>query len=284
MPPHMDARIDFHGMPACRLALDDGSQVIMALHGAQVLSWTPGGQAERIYLSPDADLSGQRPIRGGVPVIFPQFGALGPLPRHGFARNLAWHLEAIHSNSREGYASARFSLCDSPATREVWPYAFRAELTCCLSENRLDLELEICNTDHRAFAFTAALHTYLRVQEVEECQLTGLHGQPYTDQTHGRSARDTAPELTVEDEIDRLYHDLERPLLLREPGRALAIHMQGFPDAVIWNPWERKCADLDDMPPRGFRHMLCIEAAAITRPIELPPGQDWYGRQTLVCL
>lgn len=280
----MEPLIDFNGISACRLALDDGSQALVALHGAQLLSWTPGGQEERIYLSPDADLSGTRPIRGGIPVIFPQFGTRGPLPRHGFARNLPWRLEEVRHDRKEKYATARFSLSDSEATRQLWPHAFKAELTCCLGEGRLDLELEISNTGDTAFAFTAALHTYLRVQEVEECHLTGLHDQPYTDQTSGRKARDPALELTVADEIDRIYHGLKRPLLLSEPRRSLAIHMQGFPDAVVWNPWEHKCAALDDMPLRGFRHMLCIEAAAVTQPVQLAPGNDWHGRQTLVCL
>jgi glucose-6-phosphate 1-epimerase len=35
------------------------------------------------------------------------------------------------------------------------------------------------------------------------------------------------------------------------------------------------------MPADGWRHMLCVEAAA-TRPISLPAGEEWYGRQTLV--
>jgi glucose-6-phosphate 1-epimerase len=52
---------------------------------------------------------------------------------------------------------------------------------------------------------------------------------------------------------------------------------------VVWNPWVDKCADLADMPADGWRHMLCVEAAA-TRPVSLPAGEEWYGRQTLVAV
>ncbi|MET0654188.1 MAG: hypothetical protein ABWY94_01280, partial [Pseudoxanthomonas sp.] len=85
--------IEFHGLPALRLALPDGDTVVVAQHGAQVLSWTSGG-AERLYLSPRALLDGHSAIRGGVPICFPQFNQRGPRPKHGFARNLPWQADA----------------------------------------------------------------------------------------------------------------------------------------------------------------------------------------------
>jgi glucose-6-phosphate 1-epimerase len=30
--------------------------------------------------------------------------------------------------------------------------------------------------------------------------------------------------------------------------------------------------------------MLCVEPAAVMQPIELAPGENWWGRQTLACL
>lgn len=280
----MDPMIDFNGTPACRLTLPDGSEAVIAERGAQLLSWNPKGKGERIYLSPRADLSQDRPVRGGVPVIFPQFCEMGPLPRHGFARTARWQLEGIRQEPTGAYASATLSLEDDEASRALWPHRFRAEMTLCIGDNRLDMELEVLNKGDAPLAFTAALHTYLQVQELEECHITGLYEAPYTDQVSGQKTRDRAPELSVEDEIDRIYHNLGRPLLLSEAKRSLAIHQEGFPDVVIWNPWEQKCGAMDDLPPTGFRRMLCIEAAAVTQPVQLAPGAEWFGRQTLVCL
>ena len=68
---------------------------------------------------------------------------------------------------------------------------------------------------------------------------------------------------------------------LRAPGVELEVGMEGFRDAVVWNPWAERCAALPDMPEDGYRRMLCIEAAAIDKPVNLAPGQSWSGRQLL---
>ena len=71
--------IEFHGQPALRLATASGARAVVALHGAQVLSWAPPGGEERLYLSPKAVFDGHSAVRGGIPVCFPQFADLGPL-------------------------------------------------------------------------------------------------------------------------------------------------------------------------------------------------------------
>jgi D-hexose-6-phosphate mutarotase len=38
------------------------------------------------------------------------------------------------------------------------------------------------------------------------------------------------------------------------------------------------------MAPQGYRNMLCIEAAQLSRPVHLDPGQDWIGSQSLQLL
>ena len=46
-----------HGQPCLRLQLPCGDSALVALHGAQVLSWVAGG-CERLYLSPQAVFDG----------------------------------------------------------------------------------------------------------------------------------------------------------------------------------------------------------------------------------
>lgn len=273
--------IDFNGLPAVRIAAPDGATAVVTAHGGQLVSWIPARGRERLYLSERSEYAACKAIRGGVPVIFPQFAERGSGPRHGFARTRDWSLDEMHAGA--DFACVTFYLEDSDATRAHWPHGFRAELTVAVSGPRLDLELEVENRDGAAFEFTAALHSYLRVAEVETVRLEGLHGRPYEDNAAGGASRiDHAPSLTVSGEVDRLYPDAPSTLLLREPGRSLALQCEGFPDAVVWNPWEEKCAALTDMPRDGFRRMLCVEAACAARPVRLAPNEAWFGRQTLV--
>lgn len=274
---------DFHGQPAITLRTSGGARAIVSQFGAQVLSWVPARGDERLYLSPLACFDGSSAIRGGIPVCFPQFSALGRLPRHGLVRTRRWEVSAQRSG--DGFALATLRLEEDEAGFALWPNRFATELTIVLEDHRLDVELEVENTGHAPFAFTAALHTYLRVREVENARLEGLYGHDYRDAAvHDRIQRDTGDGLAVESETDRVYHDVQRPLLLRDSGRSLGIHAQGFPDVVVWNPWEARCAELPDMPANGFRHMLCVEAAAARHKIELDAGEEWSGRQTLIAL
>jgi glucose-6-phosphate 1-epimerase len=275
--------IDHRGLPALRLVTREGARVLVSLFGGQVLSWVPPGGREWLYVSDRACSDRSQPIRGGIPICFPQFAALGPLPKHGYARLREWRLE--EQRAPRDFTQVTLSVEASPQELEQWPHLWRAELTVSVAENRLDVELEVANRGDAELEFTAALHTYLRVDEVEEARLEGLYGHDYQDSTRGGELRrDSGDVLRVEDEVDRIYRDVGRALLLRDSGRALGIHGENFPDVVVWNPWEEKCAALADMPRDGFRHMLCVEAAAVARPVRVEPGADWWGRQTLVAL
>src|SRR5690606_32921928 len=120
---------------------------------------------------------------------------------------------------------------------------FAIELAIGIENSRLDLELEIDNCGSESFTFTAALHSYLRVAEVEETRLEGLHGFEFRDAIAGhRVQRDSGDALLIDAETDRVYRGVDCPLLLREYTRSLGINAEGFPDVVVWNPWETRCA------------------------------------------
>jgi len=280
MKPFIES-IEFKGREALRPDGPRGASAVIGRLGGQVLSWiTPDGR-ERLFLSERAVFDGSVPIRGGIPVCFPQFGGQGGLPKHGFARTREWTV--IGQRCGDDYALATLELGDDETTRALWPHAFRAEITLMLEVDRIDVEFCVENTGPAPFAFTGALHSYLRVVEVEDAALEGVHGHDYLDAANGsRIVRETGTEIVVESAVDRVYYDVRRPQLLRAGNLSLGIESQGFPDVVVWNPWVDGCARLTDMPADGWRHMLCVEAAAVRNPVTVAAGEEWCGRQTLL--
>jgi glucose-6-phosphate 1-epimerase len=148
-----------------------------------------------------------------------------------------------------------------------------------VQDQRLDIELYAHNTGETSWPFAAALHTYLAVSDMTLVRLQGLEGCHYLDNVAGGEALEDHPEKRFYGEFDRIYSQAPS-LLLRDGPRRLGIETAHLPDAVIWNPGPDKCAALKDMPPEGWQHMLCVEAANILLPVTLGPDESWSGRQS----
>jgi glucose-6-phosphate 1-epimerase len=268
------------GLPGVELEHPEGGRVEVSLHGGHVLSWTRPGGDEVLFLSSRAVFDGASAIRGGVPVIFPQFGP-GPLPKHGFARTARWTLAGFRTD--ESRVTAQLALRDDDETRRVWPRAFRLELEVELG-SRLTMRLSATNTGDAPCDVTLALHTYLRVADIAAARLLGLQGIRYVDQLAGGAMREEGePALTVSGPVDRIYAGVSGALRLDDPagGRAFEIVQDGFPDTVVWNPWSEGAAALADLGDDEFRTMLCVEAAAAAAPLRIEPGERWQGLQRI---
>ena len=258
-----------------RIQSAEGGQATISPYGAHLLSWVTPDADERIYLSPLAEYRVGAAIRGGVPVIFPQFAGLGPLPKHGFARTQLWEI------AQQADDAVSFCLSETVKSQLAWPNRFRLDYTLRLVGPRLEMQLTVTNTDNRPFTFTAALHTYLRVDHLLSANVQGLQGLICRPSAGGDPVLESFGPVRFEGEVDRIYQDIPAPLCLNDGHRKLSINAPGFPDAVIWNPGPEKCAQLGDMLPDGYQQFVCIEAAAITKPITLPPAQTWHAAQTL---
>ncbi|MDR7269596.1 glucose-6-phosphate 1-epimerase [Pelomonas saccharophila] len=265
----------------------DGASARLSLHGGHLLSWKPAGASEQLYLSPRSEYVPGKAIRGGVPVCFPQFSDRGPLPKHGFARTLPWEL--VQQQQGKDDALVVMRLRDSEQTRAIWPHAFELELSARIGGRTLDIELACENLGEAPLQFMAALHTYLRVADLDAVSVEGLAGLRYWDSIKQAEALQRMDLLLTGEkgvlDLDRIYFGVkDRPLLVSEDRRQVAVRQQGFEDAVVWNPGPERCAKLADMPPEGWSEMLCVEAACIGRPIELQAGESWVGRQSLELL
>ena len=258
-------------MPAVRWRSRDGATATVVLQGAQLVSWKSADGVERLYVSERSAYEPGKPIRGGIPVCFPQFADRGPLMQHGFARTREW----------ECTGAGRFALDASPQTLALWPHAFRLELTATIGAARLEMELRVLNPGDGGFAFTAALHTYLLVADAAAARLEGLQGARYVNRGSSAVEVETRESITAAEPIDRVY--LATPALTRlhDAGRTLRIEQRGFTDTVVWNPGRERTAQMPDMSPDGYRTMLCVEAAAIEPPVALPPGGEWRASQSI---
>ena len=265
----------FRDTPCIRLE-SDGATALVSLHGAHVLSWIPADGRERLFLSERAVFDGRTAIRGGIPVIFPQFADRGLLPKHGFARTTSWTFAGIEGDA------AVFALDGDGSRHPAWPHPFAARLRIALDATRLAVALEIENTGEHTFAFTAALHTYLRVDDIAQAAVEGLQGCDYEDSANGGTLhRQHDYEVTFDGETDRIYNDVVAPLTLIDGAHRLDIEHDGFGDAVIWNPGAHLCARVGDLAVDDWQRFACVEAGQVLQPVVLGPGERWSGSQTL---
>ncbi|WP_370681115.1 D-hexose-6-phosphate mutarotase [Comamonas sp. GB3 AK4-5] len=275
----------WRGLDCTRLALDCGDSLRVSDFGAQALSWQVQGQ-ERLFLSPQTVLDGSFPIRGGIPICFPQFNRRGGLPKHGIARRQPWRfVQASGQADRQLHAQWRWQ--HSADTQAMWPAHIAASVHVSLQPGQLQVVLEVENLGDAPWPFTAALHSYLRVDQVGGCRLQGLEGRAYWDTTNN-AMRPAVQQgaLAFGTEVDRVYPGSSQPLRL-EGGlpSTLAISQDAaWGETVVWNPGEALCAQLEDMAPDSWQHMLCVEAAHINQPVALLPGTSWRAGQTLQVL
>lgn len=265
-----------NGLPKVCIQSKDGASAEVYLHGAHVTSWIPAGGQEQLFLSPKAEFKPGAAIRGGAPVIFPQFAEVGPLPKHGFARSLPWELVEARSDM------ALLRLEDSDATRAIWPHHFLAEFSVRVWGAEIELLLAVTNSGEKPFRFTSALHTYLKVEDVRAATVSGLEGLLYRDSAAGAVESEQENDLvSFPGEVDRIYFGASHPLQLIQKSGAVRVVSRGFADAVLWNPGPEKCARLADMETDGYLGFVCVEAAAVREPLILWPGEAWQGLQKL---
>jgi glucose-6-phosphate 1-epimerase len=274
--------------PLCRLHTPEGETALISLHGAQVLSWRTANGHERLYLSPQVDwqavAQGRYAIRGGIPLCWPQFNRLGALPKHGFARLLAWNMLQQEENAVTlclRHTDVPQHLLHSAQGEALWPHAFEATLQALLSPGQLTLRLQVHNTGNTPLPFTAALHGHLAVDAIGLTRIMGAEDLRYRDAILG-----TAPVHPVQQgaigfsgEVDRVYPAFAGMLACGQQRMHLR-QSASFGQTVVWNPGATLCDRLPDLPSDAWHRFVCIEPAQIDTPVHLAPDAIWQGWQS----
>lgn len=277
---------EYGTLPALRIAAPDGAQAIVTLYGAHLVSWKTADGRERLFCSSKSALDGSNPIRGGVPVIFPQFSTRGNGMRHGFARISTWRLTDSGQDDDGTFAELSLSHGDVAASvAAAWPFQFELRLRFSLQRDKLSMTFTVRNTGADAFPFSAALHTYFALADLAQLGIGGLHNVRFSDHT-GNSALQETSVLRITEKIDRIYYQIPGAITLDQGaaggGRPLRLEESGFTDAVVWNPGAADAAALADMADDEYTGFVCVEAALI-EPDLLAAGAEWVGRHAIYC-
>jgi glucose-6-phosphate 1-epimerase len=253
------------------------------LHGAHVAQFTPKDERPLLFVSKKSHFAAGKPIRGGVPIIFPWFGpnAANPShPAHGFARTRSWDVASVMANG-DGAVAVRLTLAPDATSRQLWPHEFALAFTVTVGRT-LHMAMEVRNVGDQPFQFEEALHTYLAVSDVRKVKIAGLAGRDYLDKPDG-AARKTQREspFGITGETDRVYLDTPDTVVVTDPGgsptggpRVLSVAKEGSATTVVWNPWIAKAAAMADFGDDEWPEMLCIETAnAASNAVTLAPGQ-----------
>ncbi|KAK5663592.1 hypothetical protein OQA88_4023 [Cercophora sp. LCS_1] len=275
--------------------LPTGESVAVLLHGATVTSWKDASGSEKLWLSSAAKLDGTKAVRGGIPVVFPVFGTSDKvaLPQHGFARTSRWEFlgkstsESASENGADLSVKLDFGLSGSgldEETRKKWPYAFGLIYSVTLNRESLTTGLVVSNDDDKAFEVQVLLHTYLRVKDVNQVEVTGLEGASYVDKVDGASTKTQSASVKITGETDRVYNPTSNnPVVVLEGGKkTFSVVRDNLVNVVVWNPWTDKAAGMGDFEPKdGYKNMLCVEPGSVSAWQSLEPGDAYEGAQTI---
>jgi len=250
------------------------------LHGAHLTAWQPAGHAPALFLSERSEFAAGKAIRGGVPVIFPWFGARTATPEsprtdgpsHGFARTSLWQVAFAALAGDDLHLT--LTLAPNEASRALGFDQFQLAYEFVLGAE-LRMRLTVANQAETPLHFEEAFHTYLAAGDATRVQIRGLVDTEFLDKTDGfQRKRQTEEVLTLTKETDRPYLNTAATVTLDDPTlkRRITVAKANSLTTVVWNPWVEVSAKLPDMDPNGWRRMTCIETAnAVENAITLAP-------------
>jgi glucose-6-phosphate 1-epimerase len=249
------------------------------LQGAHIAHWTPCGHKPVLFVSARSFYAPGKAIRGGVPVIFPWFGARSdgkPGPAHGFARSALWSVAGSRLLDN-GAVEVSFVLAADDASRGLGFDGFTARFTATVG-TELGMSLEVTNSGAGPFPYEEALHSYFAISSIHGVTVRGLEGTTLIDKTDGfkRKVQPDEP-IVIAKETDQVHLNSTSDCVVSDPAwrRGITVAKSGSNSTVVWNPWIAKTAGMSDMLPGEWQDMVCVETAnAADNSIILAPGES----------
>jgi len=264
------------------LSHNSGSSAKVHLFGGTVISWVCQGK-ENLFVSKISKMDGSKAVRGGIPLVFPNFGPWKLGPQHGFARSM-WWTPGSQENLENGDVKQVFTLVDNEESRKLWNHSFKLEYTVVLSESKLYTELSITNTGGDSFDFTTLLHTYFHVDDISQCKLTGFKDVTFVDKVAntGKDEVESREVIVIDRNVDNIYKNTNTHEII-EGNRTITLEKNNLPDTVLWNPWIVKAQQMSDFNNDGYKNMVCVEEGRVVERKILNSDENFKCDQTLTC-
>jgi glucose-6-phosphate 1-epimerase len=257
------------------------------LQGAHLTQWQPAGEHPVLFLSDRSFYEPGKAIRGGIPIIFPWFGARTRTPddprphdsqpaepSHGFARTSDWTLAFAAVAGDNLHLTLTLAPNDASRAFGYDDFALVYDLTL---GTELQARLTVKNLGAKPLHFEEALHTYFSIGDSQQVSIIGLSDTDYLDKTDGfKKKHQKDPLLKLTGETDRPYLDTLVPVNIDDPvlKRRITIDKAESKSTVVWNPWAALTATLPDMTPACWLTMVCVETANIgPNAITLAPNE-----------
>ncbi len=252
----------------------------ICLYAAQLLSYTPAGQKDIIWMSSTSLFEEGKAIRGGIPLCFPWFGPHATdktKPQHGFARLQYWDVLSVQENPDETII-VQLNLNPSAFSIEMWPYQFSATASFTIGKT-LETKLMVDNTGSENFEYSDALHTYFSISNIDSIAIEGLQDVSYYDGFGTTLQTQNAQLLYFNTETNRRYTNTTGNCIIidKEYNRKISVEKSGSKVTVVWNPNEEVAKSIGDIEPEGYKTFICVEPANAYPGIDmitLAPGQS----------
>mmetsp|Transcript_835 Transcript_835/g.1911 ORF Transcript_835/g.1911 Transcript_835/m.1911 type:complete len:301 (-) Transcript_835:347-1249(-) len=265
-----------------------GASIRVAKFGGTLYSYKDANGEERIFTSAETNTDRSKPIRGGIPLVFPQFGE-GELVKHGFARVSEWVVEDTPTEE-DGVVTVAFVSRDNELSKD-WPHKYKLVHNVVFGAAVLQTSLHITNTGDEDFEFQGLLHTYYKLAaDISELEVKGLEGVSYIDQLKkGETFTEENEVVKFTEETDRIYTSVKGPIEVSDGNGRIQLdvsfgkrddkedHMEC--DLVVWNPWIEKSKGLGDFGPEEYHNMVCLEPGCVSRKQTCKPGETYFVTQ-----
>ena len=269
-----------------RLVHPSGSKVTVYKHGGTITSWKVADGREMLLLSREAVFNGKKAIRGGIPLVFPQFGP-GKLANHGFARTSKWDVHDLKGDV------LTLVLEDNAETRKIWGgNQFQLLYEIELTATSLRTKFVVTNKGNKPFDFQALLHTYYKLPDISAIEVNDFNRVAYLDKLKGAEEFvENSKDFKFTEEVDRIYKNAPSSVKIRienendvtvQVSSSLSDGKDSNHDIVLWNPHIAKSKRMSDFGDDEWKTMVCVEPGVVAGWTKLDAGKSLWLEQKIL--